>query len=85
MIRANSRDLVAGEAHRVAAAVHPLVVVHDPGQRLVEEADFADDLQPAHRMQLDRRVLLLGQRTVLLQHLGRHAELADVVQHAGEA
>ena len=55
-------DLVARQAHRVAPAVDPLVVVHDPGQRLVEEPDLPDDVQAAHRVQLDRRVLLLGQR-----------------------
>ena len=76
-------DLVAGQAHRVALAVHPLVVVHDAVQRLGQEADLPDDLQAAHRVQLDGGELLLGQRPGLLQHLGRHAELAHVVQHAG--
>src|ERR1035441_5243786 len=77
-------NLVAGEAHRVAAAVHALMVVHDARERLIQESDLPDDLQAAHGMQLDGRVLLLRQRACLLQHLGRHAELADVVQHAGE-
>src|SRR3954468_3223927 len=78
-------DLRPGQAHGVAGAVDLLVVVHDPGERLVEEADLADDLQPAHRVELDRGELLLGEVTGLLQHLGRHAELADVVQHPGVA
>src|SRR6266496_1652830 len=43
-------------------------------------SDLPDDLQAAHRVQLDRGVLLLGQRAVLLQHLGGHPQLADVVQ-----
>ena len=77
-------NLVPGESHRIAAAVHPLMVVHDPGQRLVQEADLPDDLQAPHRMQLDGGVLLLGEAALLLQHLGRHAELADVMQHPGE-
>ena len=38
--------------------------------------------EPAHRVQLDGRVLLLGQLARLLQHLRGHAELADIVQHA---
>ena len=38
--------------------------------------------EPAHRVQLDGRVLLLGQLPRLLQDLCRHAELAYVVQHA---
>ena len=58
------------------------MVVHDPGQRLVQEADLPHDIEPPHRVQLDGGVLLLGQLARLLQHLGRHAELADVVQHA---
>ena len=77
-------DLVAGQAHRVALAVHPLVMMHDAVERLVEEPDLPDDLQAAHRVQLDRGQLLLGQRPGLLQHLGRHAELAHVMQHARE-
>ena len=38
--------------------------------------------EPAHRVELDRRVLFLGQLPRLLQDPGRHAELAHVVQHA---
>src|ERR1019366_2909930 len=52
-------NLVAGEAHRVAAAVHALMVVHDARERLIQESDLPDDLQAAHGMQLDGRVLLL--------------------------
>ena len=37
--------------------------------------------EPAHRVQLDGRVLLLGQLPRFLQDLRRHAELAHVVQH----
>ena len=74
-------DLVARQPHRVAPAVDPLVVVHDPGERLVEEADLPDDVEPAHRVQLDGGVLVVGERAALLQHRRRHAELAHVVQH----
>ena len=38
----------------------------------------------AHRVPRDRGELLVGQRAGLLQHPGGDAELADVVQHAGE-
>ena len=58
------------------------MVVHDPGQRLVQEADLPHDIEPPHRVQLDGGVFLLGQLARLLQHLGRHAELAHIVQHA---
>src|SRR5580693_6642544 len=52
-------DLVAGQAHRVATAVDPLVMMHDPGHGLIEEPDLPHDVQAAHRVQLDRLVLLL--------------------------
>ena len=78
-------DLVSGQPQRVAAAVDPFVVVHDPGERLVQEPDLPHDLQPAHGVQLDGGVLLVGQRPVLGEDLGGDAELADVVQHAGVA
>ena len=68
MTRANSGICVPGQAHRVAEAVDPLVVVHDPGERLVEELDLADDLEAPHRVQLDRGELVLGQAAGLLQH-----------------
>ena len=59
--RANSGIWSPGQAHRVAEAVEPLVVVHDPGDRLVQELDLADDLEAPHRVQLDRGELVLGQ------------------------
>ena len=75
-------DLVPRQAHGVTPAVDALVVVHDAGQRLVQEADLPDDFEPAHRVQLDGGVLLFGQLPGLLQHLGGHPQLAHVMQHA---
>jgi hypothetical protein len=76
-------DLAGGQAERVALAVHPLVVMHDAGQRFLQEPDLPDDLKAAHRMKLDGGQFLFGQRARLLQDLGGHAELPHVVQHAG--
>ena len=45
----------------------------------------ADDLVAVLRVQLDDPALLRGERAVLAQDPGRDAELADVVQDAGEA
>ena len=53
-----------------------------PVERLVEELDVADDLVTAHRVRLDRVELVVGELARLLQHRGRDAELADVVQRA---
>ena len=58
------------------------MMVHDAGEGLVEEADLPDDVEPAHRVELDGGVLVVGQRTALLQYRGRHAQLAHVVQHS---
>ena len=79
------RDLAAGQPVRVAAAVQPLVVVQDRRPGLAEEADAAHHLVPVLGVQLDDAPLLGGQRPVLAQQPGGHAELADVVQDAGEA
>ena len=81
--RANSGISAPAQPHRVAEAVQPLVVVHDAGVRLVQELDLADDLEALHRVPLDGLELGLGESAGLLQHPGRHTELADVVQHPG--
>src|SRR5262245_18720503 len=44
------RNFSTNEAHRVSAAIEALMVVHDAGQCLSQEADIADNLQTAHRM-----------------------------------
>ena len=52
------------------------MMVHEPGERLIEEADLPDDVQPAHGVQLNGRVLVVAEpdsrgRAVLLQVLHR--------------
>ncbi len=78
-------DLGADQAVRVAAAVEAFVVVQDRGAGLAEEGDPADHLMAVLGMQFDDPAFLGGQRAVLAQQPGGDAELADVVQDAGEA
>ncbi len=61
------------------------MVVQDRRTGLAEEGDPADHLVAVLGMQLDDPPLLGGQRAVLAQQPGGHAELADVVQDPGEA
>src|SRR3990172_949351 len=77
------RDLVAGEAVGVAAAVVVLVVVGDyrRGGRQVGEA--AGDPGAHLRVPLDHRPLVLAEAAGLLQDVVRHGELADVVEERG--
>ena len=61
MTRANSGISVTGQAHRVAAAVDALVVVQDPLVAPRPRNSISRTIsRPAHRVQLDRLVLLVG-------------------------
>jgi hypothetical protein len=59
------------------------VVVADAEHRLVEERDAVDHLDTTRRVQLDGGELGVVERAGLLQQFRWHAELSDVVQHAG--
>ena len=54
------RDLLAGQAVRVAAAVPALVVVADQRPRGLEERDLADDLLADQRVALHHLALARG-------------------------
>ena len=75
----DQRDLVAGQAVGVAAAVEALVVVAHAGHQLLVE-------QRPHDLGADAGVLAHelplfgGERPALEQHAVGHADLADVVQ-----
>ncbi len=60
------------------------MVVQYGGPGLAEEGDAPHHLVPVLRMQLDDPPFLGGERPVLAQQPGGHAEFADVVQDPGE-
>ncbi len=78
----DQRDLVAGEAVGVAAAVEALVVVAHAGHELLVEQG-SHDLGADARVLADELPLFRGERSPLEQHAVGHADLADVVQEGG--
>ena len=76
-------DGVAGEAVRVAAAVEALVVVAHP-VRLERHVGGLDDVEPEQRVALHHLVLVVGEPAGLVEDRVGHADLADVVQQAGQ-
>ena len=77
---ARERDPLAGQAVRVAAPVPALVLVADRLRHLLHPGDLAQDLLADHRVVAHHPRLLGGQRSARAEDLGRHAELADVVE-----
>jgi len=74
------RDLVAGDAVGIAAAVPALVAVaHDRPHRL-EPIDRRDDPLAERGVRLDQATLLGGEPPRLRQSLARDPDLADVME-----
>ena len=78
----DERDLLAGQAVGVAAAVVALVMVAHAGHVLVVQQRL-DDLGADGRVLLHQRPLLVRERPRLEQHAVGHGDLADVVQVGG--
>ena len=84
-MRASSVELVAREAARVALAVEPLVVVaHEIADTVAEAAELGQKAVAALRVLLDGRVLVVVERTGLLQDLVGDRELPDVVDEPAD-
>jgi len=81
----DERDLLAGEAVRVAPAVPPLVARADEMADAAEEtSDLLEHALALDRVGLDDRTLFRGQLARLGDDLGRDSDLADVVQERGQ-
>ena len=80
------RDLTAAQPTRITAAVPPLVVLSD-GQGPFPEPwlQRSRQLLPLERMGLDLRPLAGIEGSRLVEHLGWHDHLADVVEERGPA
>ena len=79
------RQLLLGQAARVAAAVEALVMVGDEvANGGGEAAELLEQAPAGLGVALDLRVLLVGQPGGLAQDLQRHGELADVVQQPAD-
>ena len=75
------RQALTGETVRVAGAVDPLVMVLDELEHQgMEAAQLGEEGAPVCGMALHDVELLVREAGGLLEHLGRHGELADVVQ-----
>ena len=78
------RDVLAGDAVGVAAAVPALVTVADDRPHDLEPVDRRDDPLAELRMGLDELPLGGGQPARLREHVARDADLADVVEQRAE-
>ena len=84
MIARLQRDLLAGEAVGIAAAVEALVVVAHPA-RLDLHVGRLHDVVAQQRMALHLLVLVVGELGGLVEDRVGHADLAHVVQQPGQA
>ena len=83
MIRDSSGISVSAQARRVAGAVEALVVVQHP-LGLDRQLSGDEDAVPDADVLAHLLPLVVGERRRLVQDRIRHADLADVVQEAGE-
>ena len=80
----DERDRLAREAVDVASAVPSLVVVADAGPDELGVRNAADDRLSERDVLVEHAELVVGQLRRLAQHDVRDADLADVVEQAGE-
>ncbi len=78
-------DLLAGQAVRVAGAVHALVVVEHAQHLAREAAGGAEDRETELGVGAHDPPLGFGQRAPLVQDLRRDPQLAHIVEQAGPA
>src|SRR5207253_6521052 len=78
------RDLLAGEAVRIAATVPALVARADDRRDVRERLDRREDPLADDRVRAHHRPLLVVERRALVQHRLRDADLADVVEERAE-
>ena len=76
------RNLLAGEVVGISRSIQTLVVVADTGKDVAELFQILEDRDADLDMSLNLAVLVGGQRSVFLQYLVIHANLADVVQQS---
>ncbi len=81
---AHERDFFAGELVGIAAAVPAFVVIEHAGDDVLQLADVAEDLGADGGMFFDGVEFCFGEAAGFGEHGFGHADLADVVQQAGE-
>src|SRR4029453_8364486 len=74
------RDLIAGEAIRIAAAIAPLVMMTDDWTNQLERAQRAAQVVANYRMLLHQRMLGAGKPRLLEQHSIGNRNLPNVVE-----
>ena len=83
-MRASSGMASPLQALGVALAVVPLVVIQDAGEQVLDRVEVGQDAVADDDVLLDVLELLVGQRPALGEDVVADADLADVVQQAGE-
>ncbi len=71
---------MAGEAHRVPAAIETLMVMSDPSQSLSHQADLADDLKASKRVQPEAGFLVIREPPGSACDMWREISQADIEQ-----
>src|SRR6266550_9299325 len=79
------RDVLAGQAIRIAAAVVPLVMVEHDVQDLPEGLDRLQDARAQDGVHAHDQLLVLVELALFEQHFVDHADLADVMQDGRQA
>ena len=78
------RNGVAGQAVWIAQAVEAFVVIAHAGTQMGQVLDLGNDGVADERMLADVRLLFFGEGALLLQHAIANADLADIVEQAGQ-
>src|SRR2546429_332254 len=78
------RDLLPAQAVRVARTIPPLMVVAHCRDDVAKVCERREDLRPDDDVLFDVLELFWGERTLLVQDRFARADLADVVQPAGD-